>query len=191
MQEVISDLTANVQLVGADDQTTINFAVIARVIRYYLTQEKKALTKFLQSVDWSSKQEAGEALELMYKWQPLDPAEALELLTPVFMEPKVRKYAISRLQCADNEELLLYLLQLVQALRYEEPDFSGTKEPPEEPPALSLEATYSEGELETATAHCKTFFGHFVSKSNTHCFLEQNLRRSKAEQLNIPLLIAM
>ena len=32
MQEVISDLTANVQLVGADDQTTINFAVIARVI---------------------------------------------------------------------------------------------------------------------------------------------------------------
>ena len=120
--------------------------------RYYLTQEKKALTKFLQSVDWSSKQEAGEALELMYKWQPLDPAEALELLTPVFMEPKVRKYAISRLQCADNEELLLYLLQLVQALRYEEPDFSGTKEPPEEPPALSLETTYSEGELETATA---------------------------------------
>ena len=128
--------------------------------RYYLTQEKKALTKFLQSVDWSSKQEAGEALELMYKWQPLDPAEALELLTPVFMEQKVRKYAISRLQCADNEELLLYLLQLVQALRYEEPDFSGTKQPPEEPPALSLEATYSEGELETTVAeqiYCKVF----------------------------------
>ena len=114
--------------------------------RYYLTQEKKALPKFLQSVDWSSKQEAGEALELMYKWQPLDPAEALELLTPVFMEPKVRKYAISRLQCTDNEELLLYLLQLVQALRYEEPDFLGTRTPPEEPPALSLDVTYSEGE---------------------------------------------
>ena len=106
----------------------------------------------------------------MYKWQPLDPAEALELLTPVFMEPKVRKYAISRLQCADNEELLLYLLQLVQALRYEEPDFSGTKEPPEEPPALSLETTYSEGELETATAeqvHCKAFLDIF-SQRQTH-----------------------
>ena len=115
--------------------------------RYYLTQERKALTKFLQSVDWSSKQEANEAIELMYKWQPLDSADALELLTPAaaFREVKVRKYAISRLQCADNEELLLYLLQLVQALRYEEPEFLQPPETPE-PPALSLEETYSEGE---------------------------------------------
>lgn len=80
--------------------------------RYYLAQESKALTKFLQSVDWASKQEAEEALDLLYKWQPLDPADALELLTPTFPEPRVRKYAISRLQCADNEELLLYLLQV-------------------------------------------------------------------------------
>ena len=112
--------------------------------RYYLTQEKKALPKFLQSVDWTSKQEAEEALELLYKWQPLDSADALELFAPTFREPKVRKYAISRLQCADNEELLLYLLQLVQALRYEEPVFL-TEEPSDEPPALSLEETYSNG----------------------------------------------
>ena len=32
MQEVISDLTTNVELVGEDDQTAINFAVITRVI---------------------------------------------------------------------------------------------------------------------------------------------------------------
>lgn len=32
MQEVINDLTMNVGLVGADDQTAINFAVITRVI---------------------------------------------------------------------------------------------------------------------------------------------------------------
>ena len=113
--------------------------------RYYLTLEKKALTKFLQSVDWSSKQEAEEAHELMYKWQPLDSADALELLTPTFREPRVRKYAISRLQCADNEELLLYLLQLVQALRYEEPEFLNVILPDDEPPALSLDTTYSEG----------------------------------------------
>ncbi len=113
--------------------------------RYYLMQEHKALSKFLQSVQWSSKQEAEEAVELMYKWQPLEPADALELLTWTFREPRVRKYAISRLQCMDNEELLLYLLQLVQALRYEEPDFLTPSSPEGEPPVLTLDSTYSEG----------------------------------------------
>lgn len=115
--------------------------------RYYLMQEKAALPKFLQSVSWQSKQEADEALDLLYKWQPLNAAEALELLTPTYTETKVRKYAISRLKCADNDELLLYLLQLVQALRYEQPAFFDEQLPPQEHSALalSLEETYSEG----------------------------------------------
>ena len=113
--------------------------------RYYLMQDKNALPKFLQSVRWQFKEEVDEALDLLYKWQPLDSADALELLSPLFKEPAVRKYAISRLQCADNEELLLYLLQLVQALRYEQPAFL-TDKPEEEPPALSPERVYNEGE---------------------------------------------
>jgi phosphatidylinositol 3-kinase len=113
--------------------------------RYYLGQNKAALPKFLQSVSWQSKQEVEEALDLLSKWQPLDPADALELLSPNFKEPKVRAYAISRLQCAENEELLLYLLQLVQALRYEEPEFLSVQEVKTPPPSLSLGETYSEG----------------------------------------------
>ena len=80
--------------------------------RYYLTQDRKALAKFVQSIDWQSRLEAEEAVELMYRWQPLETTDALELLTREFKDPRVRKYAISRLQCADNEELLLYLLQV-------------------------------------------------------------------------------
>ena len=66
----------------------------------------------------------------------MDSQGALELLTPRFSHPMVKKYAICRLEQADNEvlailflfyifilfisqELLLYLLQLVQALRYD------------------------------------------------------------------------
>ena len=115
--------------------------------RYYLVQMKAALPKFLQSVSWQSKPEAEEALDLLYKWQPLDAAEALELLTPTYTELSVRKYAISRLKCAENDELLLYLLQLVQALRYEEPSFFSDQLPPQAHSALalSLEETYSEG----------------------------------------------
>ena len=58
--------------------------------------------------------------ELILKWQPMDPEDALELLGSKYKDhPKIRSYAISRLQLASNEDLILYLLQLVQALRYE------------------------------------------------------------------------
>ena len=45
----------------------------------------------------------------------------------------------------DNEELLLYLLQLVQALRYEEPEFLCKMEDPS-PLTTALEEPYSDGE---------------------------------------------
>lgn len=49
----------------------------------------------------------------------MDVEDALELLSPNFTHPVVRKYAITRLKQACDEDLLLYLLQLVQALKYE------------------------------------------------------------------------
>ncbi|XP_026317368.1 phosphatidylinositol 3-kinase catalytic subunit type 3 [Hyposmocoma kahamanoa] len=63
--------------------------------------------------------EVRQALSMMKQWAPMDVEDALELLTPKFTHPAVRKYAISRLKQAPDEDLLLYLLQLVQALKYE------------------------------------------------------------------------
>ncbi|CAH3041450.1 unnamed protein product [Porites lobata] len=87
--------------------------------RFYLTNQKKALTKFLKCVDWSQPQEARQALELLGKWNPMDVEDALELLSSQFTNRAVRHYAVSRLKEANDDDLLLYLLQLVQALRYE------------------------------------------------------------------------
>ena len=55
----------------------------------------------------------------MSKWEPMDVEDSLELLGPNFTHPCVRKYAVSRLRQAPDDDLLLYLLQLVQALKYE------------------------------------------------------------------------
>ncbi len=49
----------------------------------------------------------------------MDVEDALELLSPNFRHPAVRRYAITRLKQAQDDDLLLYLLQLVQALKYE------------------------------------------------------------------------
>ncbi|XP_068108187.1 phosphatidylinositol 3-kinase catalytic subunit type 3 isoform X3 [Hyperolius riggenbachi] len=87
--------------------------------RYYLTSQEKALTKFLKCVNWDLPQEAKQALELLGKWKPMDVEDSLELLSSHFTNPTVRRYAVARLQQADDEDLLMYLLQLVQALKYE------------------------------------------------------------------------
>ncbi|XP_071166399.1 phosphatidylinositol 3-kinase catalytic subunit type 3-like isoform X3 [Mytilus edulis] len=90
--------------------------------RFYLSSQKKALTKFLKCVNWKMPQEAKQAIELMSRWSPMDADDALELLSPAFTHPTVRKYAVSRLRQSDDEDLFLYLFQLVQALRYEDFD---------------------------------------------------------------------
>ena len=87
--------------------------------RYYLLREKKALTKFVKSVDWQNTNEVRQAAPLLDRWAEIDVDDALELLGRDFSHPVVRGYAVERLKKADDDELLLYLLQLVQALKYE------------------------------------------------------------------------
>ena len=88
--------------------------------RYYLTQNKRALTKFLQCFNLNLEFEGNTLMELMQKWQPMDVEDALELLGSKYKSyTNIRSYAVSRLRLASNDDLILYLLQLVQALRYE------------------------------------------------------------------------
>ncbi|XP_048524010.1 phosphatidylinositol 3-kinase catalytic subunit type 3 isoform X1 [Dendroctonus ponderosae] len=94
--------------------------------RFYLSTQKKALAKFLKCVNWRHQNEVRQALHLIDMWVPMDIEDALELLSPNYTNPAVRRYAISRLQQAPDNEILLYLLQLVQALKYE--SFATIKE---------------------------------------------------------------
>ncbi|DBA04605.1 TPA: hypothetical protein N0F65_012188 [Lagenidium giganteum] len=89
--------------------------------RYTLTDNKKAVVKFLLSVDWNDETEVKQATELLHQWCEIDIADALKLLgrEKEFKHDIVRNFAVSTLAKAKNEELLDFLLQLVQALRYE------------------------------------------------------------------------
>lgn len=57
---------------------------------------------------------------MLFQWVPADPGDALALLTSRFTNPVIRQYAVDRLADASDDDLLLYLLQLIQALRYED-----------------------------------------------------------------------
>nr|TKW09575.1 hypothetical protein SEVIR_6G111850v2 [Setaria viridis] len=86
--------------------------------------KKKCFTKFGRSVDWSDIKEAKQAVKLIAEWETIDVADALELLSPEFEREEIRAYAVRILERADDEELQCYLLQLVQALRFERSDMS-------------------------------------------------------------------
>ena len=58
---------------------------------------------------------AAQAAELMGAWAPIDSADALGLLSPEFSNPEVRAHAVASLRATPDEELLYYLLPLVQA----------------------------------------------------------------------------
>lgn len=71
--------------------------------RFYLINQKQALTKFLKCLNWDVVTEASQAVELLKKWAPMDIEDALELLSPQFQHRDVRKYAVTRLSQATDE----------------------------------------------------------------------------------------
>lgn len=83
--------------------------------RFYLSTKKKALTKFLKCVNWSLNgeyifyllllhfhilinkiflEEERQALQMIQIWEPMDVEDALELLTPNFTHPAVRRFVL-------------------------------------------------------------------------------------------------
>jgi len=87
--------------------------------RYSLTDDPRALAKFLLVVDWADRTQESVAVSMLKEWAPMDTADALRLLFPDFTNLTVREFAVATLRKAPQAELELYLLQLVQALRYE------------------------------------------------------------------------
>ena len=100
--------------------------------RYSLIDKPYALTKFLNAVNWEQPGEGTIAREMIDEWAPVNKEDALHLLSVNFCcnsyYPSIesdtiqyiRKYAVSRLATCSDDELHSILLQLVQALRYED-----------------------------------------------------------------------
>ncbi|XP_041047074.1 phosphatidylinositol 4,5-bisphosphate 3-kinase catalytic subunit gamma isoform isoform X2 [Carcharodon carcharias] len=84
-------------------------------------QYSLSLPKFLSTVQWGDLKAVEEVHWLFEHWNPLelDISTALELLSINIADEKVRTLSVKRLEELDNEHLLRYLLQLVQALKFE------------------------------------------------------------------------
>ncbi|KAI9760564.1 MAG: Phosphatidylinositol (PI) 3-kinase, partial [Candelina submexicana] len=108
----IRDELNNIMSYGPTQELTSEEKDLLWKFRHHLTRDKRALTKFVKSVAWQDQGEARQAVQILPKWTEIDVDDALELLGPTFDNPAVRAYAVDRLRKSDDEELLLYLLQL-------------------------------------------------------------------------------
>lgn len=84
-----------------------------------LLSEPDGLPCLLHCVEWKDRDEVAEVTSLLQQWPKVSIERALELLDYAYAEPAVRRYAVDCLQQITDEELLLYLLQLVQAIKHE------------------------------------------------------------------------
>jgi len=84
----------------------------------------RALVKILECVTWYNVHAVRDTYRLLSLWSLITPVDALQLLDAKFANRKVREYAVRCLNKLDDRELKDYLLQLVQALKYEPNHFS-------------------------------------------------------------------
>lgn len=72
--------------------------------RFYLTRDKRGLTKFLKSVAWRDPSEVKQAVEvLLPMWTDIETDDALELLGPGTIDSRVRNFAVKQLRRADDD----------------------------------------------------------------------------------------
>ncbi|XP_037945852.1 phosphatidylinositol 4,5-bisphosphate 3-kinase catalytic subunit beta isoform [Teleopsis dalmanni] len=77
------------------------------------------LSVLLHCVTWNTRDDVAIMWSLLKQWPTVSVERSLELLDYAYPDPAVRKFAIRCLRMLRDEELLLYLLQLVQAMKHE------------------------------------------------------------------------
>uniref|UniRef100_A0A3Q2D5N2 Phosphatidylinositol 4,5-bisphosphate 3-kinase catalytic subunit gamma isoform-like n=1 Tax=Cyprinodon variegatus TaxID=28743 RepID=A0A3Q2D5N2_CYPVA len=92
-----------------------------RRFREESVQYASNLPHFLRDINWLDRKMVEDVHWLLGLWDPgeLDVHVALELLSTDFPDEIVRKLAVRRLEALPNDDVLKYLLQLVQTLKVE------------------------------------------------------------------------
>jgi len=87
-----------------------------------------ALPLFLRAVDWMEPEMVKEARRMLRVWTPMSAEDALCLLDAEFPDEAVRFYSIRQLSSLSDDQLSLFMPQLVQALQSESHHLSHLSE---------------------------------------------------------------
>ncbi|ELP94903.1 phosphatidylinositol-4,5-bisphosphate 3-kinase catalytic subunit delta isoform, putative [Entamoeba invadens IP1] len=124
----------NQQPMGVDEVNAFNKIVHADALAVFTKEELKclweqrytilkskpqALARLLNSVNYTQPSEVHEMHRLLARWPLLQPEEAIELLDFRYPDPQIRAFALRCIDTMTDDQLVMYLPQLVQALKFE------------------------------------------------------------------------
>ncbi|EDV91090.1 phosphatidylinositol 4,5-bisphosphate 3-kinase catalytic subunit delta isoform [Drosophila grimshawi] len=84
-----------------------------------LREFPEELSVLLHCVYWNERDDVADIWYLLKQWPLIAIERSLELLDYAYPDPAVRRFAIKCLHYLKDEDLLLYLLQLMQAIKHE------------------------------------------------------------------------
>ncbi|NXN73624.1 P3C2G kinase, partial [Himantopus himantopus] len=87
--------------------------------RYYCNNQNCSLPLVLGSAPSWDRMTVSEMYAVLRRWRFFNPLEALGLLTFSFPDQDIRRTAVQQIENLSNDELLEYLPQLVQVLKFE------------------------------------------------------------------------
>ncbi|KAL7715049.1 phosphatidylinositol 3-kinase [Entamoeba marina] len=108
--------------VEADPLTPLNVSDILLLWdhRHIVMKTKpRSLARLVTAVDFTNQNDVLELHQLLNEWPLLEPTHALELLDFRFPDEKVRYFALNCLDAMKDHELVDFLPQLIQALKFE------------------------------------------------------------------------
>ncbi|KFW73348.1 Phosphatidylinositol 4-phosphate 3-kinase C2 domain-containing subunit gamma, partial [Pygoscelis adeliae] len=110
----ITRLSCNSLLLLSEEQRRILW-----FYRYYCNNQNCSLPLVLGSAPSWDRMTVSEMYTVLQRWRFSDPLEALGLLTFSFPDQDIRRTAVQQIENLSNDELLEYLPQLVQVLKFE------------------------------------------------------------------------
>ncbi|XP_060062464.1 phosphatidylinositol 4,5-bisphosphate 3-kinase catalytic subunit alpha isoform-like [Ylistrum balloti] len=88
--------------------------------REYCLQHPHSLPKLVSATKWNDREQVAQLYMLLKKWPQLKPEVALELLDCSFPDQQLRRFAVTCFEMGlTDDKLQQFLLQLVQALKFE------------------------------------------------------------------------
>ncbi|KFM07337.1 Phosphatidylinositol 4-phosphate 3-kinase C2 domain-containing subunit gamma, partial [Aptenodytes forsteri] len=110
----ITRLSCNSLLLLSEEQRRILW-----FYRYYCNNQNCSLPLVLGSAPSWDRMTVSEMYTVLRRWRFSNPLEALGLLTFSFPDQDIRRTAVQQIENLSNDELLEYLPQLVQVLKFE------------------------------------------------------------------------
>lgn len=96
--------------------------------RNIILENPKLIPRLIQSLNFKNPEDLKELIKILDNAPLIDPIESLQLLTGDVLYEEIRNYAVKCLKKLDVYRLEDYLIQLIQALKYEPNHFSRLSE---------------------------------------------------------------